>query len=118
MIDTVLRTVAIRCEHEGQWMREEIAAIEAAAQAVIAAGADLDNQVTRALATLAEQRAADHSMPALYGEYNCASLVLSAALEAALKHGRPLRARLEALLAARLDREVAIRGEFSLAGRS
>jgi hypothetical protein len=99
-------------------MREEIAAIEAAAQAVIAAGADLDNQVTRALATLAEQRAADHSMPALYGEYNCASLVLSAALEAALKHGRPLRARLEALLAARLDREVAIRGEFSLAGRS
>jgi hypothetical protein len=123
MIDSILGSVITRADDEVAWLREEIAAIERAASAVLAADADHGGRVAEALAALRANRAgrlhpSDRDrLPALHAEYNLAGEVLSRALEAGTRAGGELRTRVEAVLADRLHREAHIRGEFSLAGR-
>jgi len=117
MIDSILASVAQRCEHEVAWIREEIAAIERSARAVIGAGADLGGRVASALDALTANRSPSDHLADLHAEYNLAGEVLSRSLEAAMPVGGVLRETVERTLAERLRREAEIRGEFSLAGR-
>jgi hypothetical protein len=117
MIDSILGSVITRSDDEVAWLREEIAAIEHAAQAVCAHGADPDDLVGEALETLRANRASSDRLADLHSEYTLAGEVLSRSLEAAIRAGGTLRRTVEAVLEQRLQREVVIRGEFSLAGR-
>lgn len=117
MIDSILGGAVRRCDHEVAWMHEEIAEIEAAAQAAIDGGADSQGKVTGALAKLRAGRSPDLHIPSVQREYDLAGEVLSCALEAGLKAGGETRAKVERVLKARVDREVHIRGEFALAAR-
>ncbi|MDT7599808.1 MAG: hypothetical protein QOK26_1885 [Pseudonocardiales bacterium] len=117
MIDSILGSVIMRSDDEVAWLREEIAAIERAGDAVLADGADETGQVAAALAVLRANRATSYRLPDLHAEYNLAGEVLSRAVEAGSRAGGRLRRTVEEVLEARLRREVLIRGEFSLAGR-
>ena len=117
MIDSILASVILRADDEAAWIREEIMAITAAAEAVVAAGADADGGVAEALETLRSHPARGDRLPDLHDEYNLAGEVLSRAIEAASRMGGALRATVEGVLEDRLRREVLIRGDFSLAGR-
>jgi hypothetical protein len=117
MIDSILGSVIMRSDDEVAWLREEIAAIERAGDAVLADGADGTGQVAAALAVLRANRATSYRLPDLHAEYNLAGEVLSRAVEAGSRAGGRLRRTVEEVLEARLRREVLIRGEFSLAGR-
>lgn len=117
MIDSILASVAIRAEHEGAWIREEIAAIEAVADAVIAAGADPADHIADALLALRSGRSDSDHLDPLRDEYDLAGEVLSVVLETVVPLGGDLRTQAEDVLAARVAREVEIRGDFSLAGR-
>ncbi|MDT7647278.1 MAG: hypothetical protein QOC75_4278 [Pseudonocardiales bacterium] len=117
MIDSVLGSVIMRSDNEVAWLREEIAAIERAGDAVLADGADETGQVAAALAVLRANRATSYRLPDLHAEYNLAGEVLSRAVEAGSRAGGRLRRTVEEVLEERLRREVLIRGEFSLAGR-
>jgi hypothetical protein len=117
MIDSILGSVIVRSDDEVAWLREEIAAIERAGDAVLADGADGTGQVAAALAVLRANRATSYRLPDLHAEYNLAGEVLSRAVEAGSRAGGRLRRTVEEVLEERLRREVLIRGEFSLAGR-
>lgn len=117
MLDSILGGLTRRFDHEVAWMREEIADIEDAAQMVIDAGADSQGKVGAALAALHAGRSPDLHIPNVQREYDLAGEVLSCALEAGMKAGGKPRARVEQALKARLNREVEIRGEFTLAAR-
>jgi hypothetical protein len=117
MIDSILGSVIMRSDDEVAWLREEIAAIERAGDAVLADGADETGQVAAALAVLRANRATSYRLPDLHAEYNLAGEVLSRAVEAGSRAGGRLRRTVEEVLEERLRREVLIRGEFSLAGR-
>jgi hypothetical protein len=117
MIDSILASVAARCDHEVAWMREEIADVSAVASAVLAADADDSGRVASALAGLRSGRAASDHTDDVRAEYDLAGEVLSRSLEAGLAHGGELAALVRGALERRLAREVAIRGDFSLVGR-
>ncbi|MDT7773952.1 MAG: hypothetical protein QOC67_2876 [Pseudonocardiales bacterium] len=117
MIDSILGSVIMRSDDEVAWLREEIAAMERAGDAVLADGADETGQVAAALAVLRANRATSYRLPDLHAEYNLAGEVLSRAVEAGSRVGGRLRRTVEEVLEERLRREVLIRGEFSLAGR-
>lgn len=117
MIESILASLAVRCDHEVEWLREEISAIEQGGEAVIDAKADKSGKVAAALQALRAGRGPGDRLPALHAEYQLASEVLSCALEAAMAAGGELREWVTNLLAARVAREALIRGEFSLAGR-
>ncbi|WP_445181515.1 hypothetical protein ACTXG6_23475 [Pseudonocardia sp. Cha107L01] len=117
MIDSILGSVIMRSDDEVAWLREEIAAIERAGDAVLADRADETGQVAAALAVLRANRATGYRLPDLHAEYNLAGEVLSRAVEAGSRAGGRLRRTVEEVLEERLRREVLIRGEFSLAGR-
>lgn len=117
MIDAILRGVAVRCDHEIAWMREEIAEIEQTAEALIAEGIDSGGRVTEALFDLRSNRSGSDHVDDVQAEYDRAGEVLSRCLEAALPAGGPIRQRSVAVLQSRLAREVQIRGDFELVGR-
>ncbi len=117
MIDSILASVILRADDEAAWLREEITAIREVAAAVIDAGADTDRRVAEALATLDSHPARSERLPDLHDEYELASEVLSCALEAGSRVGGALRTHVEAVLEARLRREVLVRGDFALVGR-
>ena len=117
MIDSILASVIARADDEAVWLREEIAAITRVAERVVAEGADADGRVADALADLRAHPAGSDRLPDLHDEYTRAGEVLSRAIEAGSRVGGSLRAAVEAVLEDRLQREVHIRGDFSLAGR-
>jgi hypothetical protein len=117
MIDSILASVALRSDHEVAWVREEVAATEAVADRLVAAGHDDGGRIAEALAHLRANRSPSDHLADLHAEYNLAGEVLSRTLEAALVVGGTVQAEAEAVLAARVAREAEIRGEFSLAGR-
>ena len=117
MLDSILGGVVRRSDHEVAWMREEIAEIETAAQAVIGGHADGQGKVAKALAALQAGRSLDLHVPSMQREYDLAGEALSCALEAGLKAGGEIRTKVERALKTRMDREVHIRGEFALAAR-
>ena len=119
MIDHILRTLAVRAEHELGWMGEEMSAIENVASRV--AASDLPGAASVAEA-LEEFRA--NMSPALHaadvaGDYNRASEVLSRIVEATFATTGELRAAVNVLLDQRLAHETEVIGEdFQLVGRS
>jgi hypothetical protein len=117
MIDSILANVITRCDHEVAWMREEIARIEQAAEAVLEAGADRTGTVAAGLEELRANRSPSDHTADVRAEYDLAGEVLSRSLEAGLAAGPPLAALVRGVLEERLAREIEIRGEFSLVGR-
>ena len=117
MIDSILASVAARCDHEVAWMREEIADVEACAGLVLDAGADRGGHVTTALAALRSGRSPSDHTEDVRAEYDLAGELLSRSLEAGLAHGGELAVLVRGALERRLAREVQIRGDFSLVGR-
>jgi hypothetical protein len=119
MIDHILRTLAVRAEHELGWMGEEMSAIEMVASRV--AASDLPGAASVAEA-LEEFRA--NVSPGLHAadvaaDYNRASEVLSRTVEATFAETGELRAAVNALLDQRLAHETDVIGEdFQLVGRS
>ena len=117
MIDSLLQNVSTRCDHEVAWMREEIADIEHAADTVVASGADSDQRVSEALAELRANRSNSDHTDDVGAEYILAGEALSRSLECALAHGFELQSAVVDVLRRRLERELQIRGDFSLVGR-
>ena len=118
MIDHILRTLAVRADHEAGWMAEEMAAIESLAARV--AGSDLPGAaaVTEALAAFRSGRSAGHSTAEITEDYNAATEVLSRCVEATFTAGGELRDAVDGLLDQRLAHETAVIGpDFQLVGR-
>ncbi|HEV7685282.1 MAG TPA: hypothetical protein VGQ80_01860 [Acidimicrobiia bacterium] len=119
MIDHILRTLAVRAEHELGWMGEEMSAIEMVASRV--AASDLPGAASVAQA-LEEFRA--NVSPGLHAadvaaDYNRATEVLSRAVEATFPDNGELRAAVNVLLDQRLAHETDVIGDdFQLVGRS
>jgi hypothetical protein len=124
MIDQILRTLAVRAEHELGWMGEEMSAIEMVASRV--AASDLPGAASVAQA-LEEFRA--NVSPGLHAadvaaDYNRATEVLSRTVEATFpavgpEDGGELRAAVNVLLDQRLAHETDVIGDdFQLVGRS
>jgi hypothetical protein len=117
MVDSLLQNVSARCDHEVAWMREEVADIERAADRVVASGADADHRVAEAIAGLRANRSPSDHTDDVRAEYILAGEVLSRSLECALRQGDDVQTPVVAVLRHRLDRELEIRGDFSLVGR-
>lgn len=117
MIDSILASIAVRCDNEWIWLHEEMREIEQMAEAMTAGGDPAAVPVAAALQVFREQRSSGNDLRALHDDYNRASEVLSCALEVGILLGGELRESAERVLEARLRREVEIRGVFSLAGR-
>jgi hypothetical protein len=117
MVDSMLASVAVRCEHEIGWMITEIDEAAAFAAELIAAGHDPDSRIAQALTELRAIDRSDFATQSVRVEYHQASALLSECVEISLTVGGDLRARADAVLAARLDHEAQIRGALSLVGR-
>ena len=118
MIDHILRTLAVRADHEAGWMAEEMAAIESLAERV--AGSDLPGAaaVTEALDAFRSGRSTGHSTADITEDYNAATEVLSRCVEATFTAGGELRSAVDTLLDQRLAHETAVIGpDFQLVGR-
>ena len=117
MVDHILRTLAVRAEHETGWMAEEIAAIEAVGAQVADSGLPGALAVAEALAAF---RAGDggRSAAEVTEEYNAATEVLSRCLEATFTIEGDLRDAVNGLLDQRLAHETEVIGpDFQLVGR-
>jgi hypothetical protein len=119
MVDHILRTLAVRAEHELGWMAEEMAAIDTVGERVAASGLPGAAAVAEALAEFRAQRAGGLHGAEITDDYNRATEVLSRAVEATFADGGELRAAVTALLDQRLAHETDVIGEdFALVGRS
>ena len=119
MIDHILRTLAVRAEHELGWMAEEMAAIDEVGERVASSGLPGAAAVGEALSAFRSQRAAGLHAAEITDDYNRATEVLSRAVEATFTEGGELRAAVTALLDQRLAHETDVIGEdFQLVGRS
>lgn len=118
MVDALLSSLAIRCDHELAWMREEMAATTAAAQAVLDTGLDSTGSITEALAEFEGENTASDHVDDVVRAYDLSGELLSRCLEVAVPAGGGIRDAVLAALETRLAHEVEIRGDFSLAGRT
>jgi hypothetical protein len=119
MVDHILRTLAVRAEHELGWMAEEMAAIDTVGERIAASGLPGAAAVAEALAEFRAQRAGGLHGAEITDDYNRATEVLSRAVEATFADGGELRAAVTALLDQRLAHETDVIGEdFALVGRS
>jgi hypothetical protein len=118
MIDHILRTLAVRAEHELGWMAEEMAAIDRVGERVASSGLPGAAAVSEALSAFRSQRAAGLHAAEITDDYNRATEVLSRAVEATFAEGGELRAAVTALLDQRLAHETDVIGQdFQLVGR-
>ena len=116
MLEKVLRNAAVRASAEIAWMREETAAAEEHARAVLDLTAD--DAVREALAALERSPRESLLLDDVVESYCRAGDALSAALEAALVAGAAeLRRDGERLLEERLAREDAVVGGWQAEGR-
>ena len=119
MIDHILRTLAVRADHELGWMAQEMAAIEAVGERVAASGLPGAAGVGEALSAFRSQRTTGLHAADITEDYNRATEVLSRAVEATFADGGEMRAAVHELLDLRLAHETAVIGEdFTLVGRS
>ena len=118
MLENVLRNAATRAAHEIAWMHEETAALEVFAREVAATLPDVAD-VDAALVALDEAPRSSLHLDDVTETYSRAGEAFSCALEAALASGDgPLGDRAAALLAARNERELEIKGEWTMVGRT
>lgn len=120
MIDHILRTLAVRADHELGWMAEEMAAIERVGQRVAASALPGAGAVAEALTEFRAQLSPSLHAADVTADYNRATEVLSRAVEATFASDEgDLRAAVNGLLDQRLAHETDVIGEdFSLVGRS
>jgi hypothetical protein len=117
MVDSMLATIAVRCDHEIGWMVSEIAEIEQVAEHLIAAGHDPDGRIANGLQHLRGRDRTDFQTACVRADYHLASTVLADCTEVAVTVGGEPRRRIEAVLATRLEHEQQIRGALELVGR-
>ncbi len=118
MVDHILRTLAVRAEHEAGWMAEEIAAIEAVGEQVADSRLTGALAVAEALAAFRGGRSAGRSTAEISDDYNAATEVLSRCLEATFAAEGDLRDAVIGLLDQRLGHETDVIGaDFQLVGR-
>lgn len=118
MVDSLLSSLAVRCNHELAWMREEIRASTAAARVVLDAGLDSAGSIALALNETERANTASDHLDDVVAAYDLAGELLSRCIEVALPTGGSVRDTVLAALETRLAHEVDIRGDFSLAGRT
>jgi hypothetical protein len=116
MVDHILGTLAVRAEHEIEWMLDEIDDISGVAGRV-AASADTGPSVREALDALRSSTYGSRSLGDVTSRYALASEALSRAIEATVATPGPLRDKVNALLDRRLEHETDVIGEFQLVGR-
>jgi hypothetical protein len=117
MIDMLLGQLERLIDHQGAWMHEEIAAIEELADAALEEAPELPG-VADALDGLRTGRARSEHLDEVRAEYYLASELLSLIIEGLAHSSGSLQDRALDVLGQRLDREVAIRGEFELVGQT
>ena len=118
MLENVLRNVATRAAHEIAWMREETALLEEYAREV-AAELPPDTALTAALTELDAAPRASLHLEDVTETYSRAGEAMSCALEAAMAAGhRQLSERAAELLRERNNRELEIKGEWTMVGRT
>jgi hypothetical protein len=124
MIDHILRTLAVRAEHELGWMGEEMSAIEMVASRVAASGLPGAASVAQALEEFRANMSPGLHAADVAADYNRATEVLSRTVEATFpavgpEDGGELRAAVNLLLDQRLAHETDVIGDdFQLVGRS
>ena len=124
MIDHILRTLAVRAEHELGWMGEEMSAIENVASRVAASDLPGAASVAQALEDFRANMSPGLHAADVAADYSRASEVLSRTVEATFaavgpEDGGELRAAVNVLLDQRLAHETDVIGEdFQLVGRS
>lgn len=111
MIDHVLSMIAVRAEHEIEWMTADMAEIETLADG-IAAPAVRDALEKYRAARTNSLRASD-----VTDDHDRAAEILSRILEAAHTLPPDVRETAERLLRGRLDHGVAVAGDFELVAR-
>jgi hypothetical protein len=116
MVDSMLASIATRCEHEIGWMISETNEIVDFAEAMIADGHD-DGRIAAGLARLHDRPLASFDTATIRAHYQQASAVLADCAELALAAGGQIRSRVEQALATRLDHEREIRGALAFVGR-
>ena len=116
MADSMLATVAIRCDHEIGWMISEIEAITEAAERLVANGND-DGRVRAGLDRLRDTTPVSFDMEAVRSHYQQASAVLADCAELALVAGGESQRRVDEVLATRIEHERQMRGTLGLVGR-
>ena len=119
MIDHILRTLAVRAEHELGWMGEEMSAIELVANRVAASELPGAASVAQALEEFRANVSPGLHAADVAADYNRATEVLSLAVEATFSDTGELRVAVDVLLDQRLAHETDVIGEdFQLVGRS
>jgi hypothetical protein len=119
MIDHILRTLAVRAEHELGWMGEEMSAIELVASRVAASDLAGAASVARALEEFRANVSPGLHAADVAADYNRATEVLSRTVEATFPDTGELRAAVNVLLDQRLAHETDVIGDdFQLVGRS
>ena len=116
MVDSLLASIAVRCEHEIGWMVSEVDEIREVAHQLISAGHD-DGQVAAALALLDENRPTSYDTEAVRARYHAASAVFADCVELVPTSDTPLQQKITTLVDSRLDHEREIRGAVALVGR-
>ena len=117
MVDSMLGTIAVRCEHEIGWMIDEIEEIESVAAQLIGSGHDNDGRLRAGLQLLHATGPRAFDTDTVRGRYQQASTLLSDCAEIALATGAEIRRQVEAVLSTRLAHEEQIRGALALVGR-
>jgi hypothetical protein len=117
MVDSMLASIAVRCDHEIGWMIAEIAEIDEVADHLVAAGHDPDGRIADGLKRLRGSDRASFDTASVRTDYHLASTILADCAEVAVTVGGQPRQRVEAVLATRLDHEQQIRGALELVGR-
>ena len=116
MVDHILATLAVRAEHEIEWMLDEIDDISGVVGRV-AASADAPPSVREALDALKTSAYGSRSLSDVTARYALASEALSRAIEATVATTGPLHDEVNALLDRRLEHETDVIGEFQLVAR-
>lgn len=110
LADGLLGVVARRAADEAAWMAQEITAVCDLASSLAGDGLDGDGDLAAAAAACA----ADPGPEALSARYREASALLAACVPVAMEAGGEARARLDAVIDARIANERAIRGDLQL----
>ena len=118
MLENVLRNVATRAAHEIAWMREETTLLEGYAREVAAALPE-DQSLTASLRHLDDAPRDSLHLEDVTDAYSRAGEAMSCALEVAMRAGHlPFSDRAAELLRARNVRELEIKGEWTMVGRT
>lgn len=118
MLENVLRNAATRAAHEIAWMREETGALEAYAREVAVAYPG-DEALVGALRDLDSAPRESLHLEDVAETYSRAGRAMSCALEVAMAAADgPFSDRAASLLRERNNRELEIKGEWTMVGRT